>query len=98
MARISPVVGLVTRAAPLLIFSRPSFLISADNEAWAYSWRARSREVVTRKPPRLTKSSPYLSTRKSLTQRAKWGALISILLVAKFNFSSLAAAACFWLI
>lgn len=79
MARTSPVEGLVTRAAPLPTLRCWRLSIWAEREAWAACWRSRSRLVVTLKPPRLTLSSPCCSTRRSLIQRTKWGALMVVL-------------------
>ncbi len=67
MAKISPVAGLVTRAAALLTRYLARGSISAEREASAACWRSRSKEVVTRRPPRSTSCCPYFSVSKSLT-------------------------------
>jgi len=66
MAKISPVSGLVIRAAPLVTWSLEISLSSAAKEASAACWRERSRVVVTRRPPRSTVCSPYFWVNKSL--------------------------------
>ena len=63
--------GLVIRLAPLPTLRRARLATSADRDAWAYSWRSRSREVVTLRPPCSTVLIPYFSMSKSLTKRAK---------------------------
>jgi len=71
MAKISPVLGLVTRAAPLLTLRRASLLTSEVTMAWAEVWMFKSMEVVTSRPPCSTAARPYLSTNKSLMYMTK---------------------------